>query len=423
MAKEIKVGEYTQDEIEDLFGKIAAKSAQESIDKNNSEWEKKLLAQQETHKTALRSEFMDVFAANQHNDSKGLDDKNPQTLLGMYAMTLAKANFNDGPASMRDMDRVGKYAKEMFPSAKNFHGLIAAQKKDLEASIPSAGGFTIPSILSPDIIRVLYNNTILDRVGAVKVPMPNGNFKMARMDASSGTFWGNELPTGNKTEPVFGDISLSAKKLTALVPISNSLLRYNAVGLDSWVSQDLQMKARIALDTAMLYGTGTLGQPLGLMNQGVQTSGTSSTAFALGTPNDMKALLKKNNVPMIKPAWILNPLGESNILDLAFSSGPFAWAQEMNTSERLAGIPYVSSASVQTYSSDTYADYWLGDFSEFVWGVGYDLSLEISREGTYINGGTTYSAFQRDESLIRLICEHDFGVKHPVSFIQGTYTI
>jgi HK97 family phage major capsid protein len=327
-----------------------------------------------------------------------------------------------------DREKVIKFAEKLYPEDKTLHAIMKKdldrlQHKDLEASIPSAGGYGIPQILSPDIVRVLYNKSILDQVGAVKYPMPNGNFRMVRMDTASTVGWIGEDTANDPTEPVFGDINLNAKKLYAMVPVSNSLLRYNAVGIDSWVSQDLTTKARRALDTACLYGTGNSYQPKGITNMGIQTCGSSTTSFTVAVPQAMTALLEAANVPMISPAWVMNPLLKGKIGGTAFSTGPFAWALEMNQSKTLNGHPFVSSAGSLTYSSNTYADLWLGDWSEFIWGVGYDLSVEISREGTYVSSSTTYSAFQRDVTLIRLIAEHDFDCKHPVSFIQGTYLV
>jgi HK97 family phage major capsid protein len=185
---------------------------------------------------------------------------------------------------------------------------------------------------------------------------------------------------------------------------------------------DLATRARIELDKASLYGAGTLYTPQGLSGQGVQTSGTTGTAVTIKTPVDMVALLEQANVPMLNPYWVLSPIAESYIKDLAFASGPFAWAPEMNsTSHSLNGVPYTTSSTVSKATDNSYSDMWIGDWSEFVWGVSYDLSLEISREGSYVANGSTYSAFQRDETLVRLITEHDFGVKHPASFVQGTY--
>ena len=409
---------FSREEIDQIFGEIADKRIAAAL----TEVEKKSVADQESRKTALRAEFADLIAKGRDSVETGesKEELQPMAMLGQFATAAAKVAARAGTAAAQDKKEILKAFQETFPGRKTFANIL---QKDLEAGIPSAGGIGIPSILSPDLIRLLYNKTILDQVGAMKVPMPNGNFKMARMDVGDAVNWIGEI-AGPQTpsQPVFGDISLTAKKLGAFVPVSNSLLRYNAVGLDSWVMQDLTMQARIALDKAALYGAGTAYTPRGIaLQSGIQTSGTTGTSFALTTPVTMTELLEIANVPMINPYWVLHPYGVGLAKSLAFSSGPFAWANEMNVAKTLNGIPFVKSASVAYNSGGGYADFWLADFSEFVWGVGYDLSLEISREATYVNGGTTYSCFQRDETMIRLIAEHDFNIKHPVSFLQGTY--
>ena len=50
------------------------------------------------------------------------------------------------------------------------------------------------------------------------------------------------------------------------------------------------------------------------------------------------------------------------------------------------------------------------------------LELAVSREGTYVNSsGSTVSAFQNDETLIRAIAEHDHQIRHDsaVAVIQA----
>jgi HK97 family phage major capsid protein len=417
----------TQEEIEKTFSAAGAKAGLEAANKALAEGKTaqdaeiaKIKAEFEAFKKQnTRESEWEALMNNAEIGKNGVPQIDPMKILGQYAVAGAAVLAETKEMRMIDPEAAYKKAQKIFPNEK---ATLALMQKDLSAGVPSAGGYGIPLILSPDVIRVLYARTILDRVGATKVPMPNGNFRMARMDYSSSVGWVGELPSTGPTQPTLGDIALTAKKLYALVPISNSLLRYNAVGMDSWVSMDLATRARIELDKASLYGAGTLYTPQGLSGQGVQTSGTTGTAVTIKTPVDMVALLEQANVPMLNPYWVLSPIAESYIKDLAFASGPFAWAPEMNsTSHSLNGVPYTTSSTVSKATDNSYSDMWIGDWSEFVWGVSYDLSLEISREGSYVANGSTYSAFQRDETLVRLITEHDFGVKHPVSFVQGTY--
>jgi HK97 family phage major capsid protein len=316
----------------------------------------------------------------------------------------------------------------MFPASKALHSTLETRcKKDLTAGVPSDGGFTIPIAFSPDYIKALYANTILEKLGVRRVPMPNGNFSIPKMDGTSAVSWLGEAQALSKTAPSFGEVNLKAKKLGALCAISNTLLRNSGVGIDSWVSDDLMEKARIALDYAALYGAGTEYTPKGLANQtGIQTVGSSATALGLTTPVDEVALLEQANVPMSNVKWLFSPIGKSWILSKAFSSGPWAWADEMLRNKTLNGYPFITSSTVgytaAVGETAAYGDFWIGDFSQFIWGVAYDLSIEMTREGSYVSGGQTVSAFQNDLTLIRLISEHDFAVRQPKAFVHGIYS-
>ena len=120
--------------------------------------------------------------------------------------------------------------------------------------------------------------------------------------------------------------------------------------------------------------------------------------------------------------WLFNPIGESWLEDLAFASGPFAFPSLDNG--KLKGYDFIESATVGYDTTGTpTADFWVGDWSQFLWGVGYDISVEMSREGTFDDGnGNTISAFQNDLTLVRLITEHDFNVRHAEAFVKASLT-
>ena len=382
---------------------------------------KKAVSDGEKKKNAAAQEWDALLEGARVAGEPEMNAKTAANMVGKIAAAGAWALKETNAMHLQDKQVLFDFAKKMWPNDK---AMIGVMQKDMEAGIPSAGGYGIPQILLPDYVNYLYAKTLLDKIGVMKYPMVNGNMKLARVDATSSFTWGGETPTGNKTQPTLGDIVLNSKKGTAVVPISNSLLRQNAIGIDGMISRDLQRIATIALDTAMLYGTGGSYQPLGLENiSGIQTSGSSGSATALTVqfPIDMMALLEQSNVPMENVAWLMNPVAKGWLMGKAFASGPFAWASEMVNGKTLNGYPFFSSATVKNSgSSPTWANIWLADFSELVWGVSYDIALDISREGTYVNSaGTTVSAFQRDETLIRLITECDFNVRHPVSFIEA----
>ena len=91
---------------------------------------------------------------------------------------------------------------------------------------------------------------------------------------------------------------------------------------------------------------------------------------------------------------------------------------------KLRGYDFHSSSTIKyDYNSGSpYADFWVGDFAEMMFGVSRDLSIEISKEGTFTAGGQIISAFDRDLTLVRLITECDFACRQPKAFVHGTYS-
>ena len=361
--------------------------------------------------------------ANAENAMKGLKQETSTTVVNEMIGSYLKAMNDKDVVNVKQVspDEALKVAKELYPNSKALHAVLG--QKTLTASVPSDGGFTVPIAFSPDYIKALYANTILEKLGVRKVPMPNGNLSIPKMTAKASAYWIGEAQKIPASQAEFGEINLKAKKLASLTPISNDLLRYNAVGIDGWIADDLMRNAKVELDDAFLNGAGTAHTPLGLKNTtGIQTwTPASGTALSLKTPAGMLAKLKQKNIPMENVKWLLNPMGESWLEDLAFSSGPFAFPSL--DEGKLKGYEVIESATVgyNESGSPITADFWVGDWSQFLWGVGYDISVEMSREGTFADGnGNQISAFQHDLTLVRLITEHDFAVKHPEAFVKAS---
>lgn len=374
----------------------------------------KMAEAEAVNKSKLRAEMQEVYEeSRQYNERKGYKEEEP--IIKVAKLINLFGQSNGSPDGMKFL------AEKMYSDDREVKGYVS---KALEAGVPSSGGFGIPQVLSARVIEALYAQSIIDKCGVSKLPMPNGNLRMARMDTASTVGWVGELPAASPTAPVFGDVSLSAKKLFAISEISNSLIRYNAVGIEGWLARDLQKKFRLELDRAAFYGEGSSYTPAGLTNLGVQTSGSSGTALTQLIPDEMLALLKAANVPMTNVHWAMPPQMEAWLKNLKTTTGAWIFRQEMIEQGRLAGYPYhVSTQISYTDTATDYGDLWVGDFDEFLWGAGLDMELRMSQDAAFVSGGTTYSSFQRDSALVRVVGEHDFNVMHPASFVQGTYSV
>ena len=410
----------------DLQKELAGGISQAQIDEAVTKAVAEINAKAEKDK-ADNVKYLEAFKEAVTDNKENFVKETPVTIVNQMVASAAAAMGAKGAHNVVQVsnEEILAQAKKDFPYSKGLHKVLE-QKKQLNAGTPSEGGFTVPLAFSGEYIDALTANTLIDKLGIRKVPLIHGNLSIPRMDSTSAVSWVGEISQGGKTQPTFGEVNMRAKKLKAITAISNTLLNESGVNLEGWISEDLMRKTRIALDSAMLNGTGTLYQPLGLANNAdVQVTGSSSTALALTTPNDMVALLQQANVKLENVHWLLNPIGESWLRNKAFTSGPFAWSDEMARTGKLRGFDFHSSSTVAytpaASPAEAYADFWLGDFSEMMFGVARDITIEISKEGSFTDNGATISAFDQDLTLIRLITECDFACRQPKAFVHGTF--
>ena len=369
--------------------------------------------------------YLEAFKEAVSDNTKS--NETPVTIVNQMLASAVRAMHNKDYRSIKMLsdEEILAQAKKDFANSKALHKVLST--KAVNAGTPSEGGFTVPLAFSSDYIDALLANTLIDKLGVRRVPLVHGNLSIPRMDTVSAISWGGEETIGDTTQPTFGEVNMHAKKLFAKTAITNTVIRESGVDVEGWIAEDLFRNARIALDVALLKGTGTQYQPLGLKNNpNIQTSGSSTTAFGVDTPNDMEALLEQANVPMENVKWLLSPKGKSWIKSTKFTTGPFAWATEMATQKTLNGYEFLTSTTVdyskQTAPTSDYADFWLGDWSQLLFGISKDISIEVSRDGTFVSNGQTISAFDKDLTLIRLISEVDFACRHPEAFLRGTYS-
>jgi HK97 family phage major capsid protein len=414
------------DKTEAIKKEMGAGVTQAQIDEAVKKAVAEVTAKTENDK-AENVKYLEAFKEAVGKDNSIKAKETPVTIVNQMIASAVSAMGHKDAHNITQVspEEVLAQAKKDFPYSKALHNVLEARCKTMTAGTPSDGGFTVPLAFSGEYIDALVANTLIDKLNIRRVPLIHGNLSIPRMDTTSAISWGGEETVGGITQPSFGEVNMRAKKLFAKSAMSNTLIRESGVNIEGWVAEDLMRKARIALDDALLNGTGSQYQPLGLANNpNVQTSGSSSTAFGLTTPNDMAALLEQANVRMENVHWLLNPMGESWIRNKAFASGPFAWSDEMSRSGKLRGYDFHSSSTVKYDGTGTaFADFWLGDFAEMMFGISKDISIEVSREGTFTNNGNVISAFDKDLTLIRLIAEVDFACRQPKAFVHGTYSV
>lgn len=294
----------------------------------------------------------------------------------------------------------------------------------------SGGAVLIPTVLAQTVIERLIPNAVVRSMGPLSLPLNNGNLTMPRI--AGGAVAGyigrdNDAPVSQQT---FDDVQLVAKKLACLVPIGNDLIRFAGIDqrVDGLIVEDTAASMANAEDTAFIRGDGTNSTPKGLRNWCL--SGNVLTATPIGSLSGqaliqaimadagrMVLALRRANVRLRKPGWLMHPDSVQFLGDLLTTTGNKVFPEIADGMFR--GYPFGVTTEIPTNltaggATGNGSEIYFVDFAEMVIGESMNLSVAISMDATYTDPstGNPVSAFQRDLTLIRIITENDFGPRH-----------
>ena len=340
-------------------------------------------------------------------------------------------------------------------AAKDKYGENHPVTKALLAGVGASGGFLVPPDYVAEIIELLRPQARVREAGPRMLPMPRGTMRLpSQTSAATATYGAEDRPIPVSQQKV-GAIVASYKKLTALVPISNDLMRYADPAADAFVRDDLVKVIALREDLAFMLGDGTQDTPRGFISfangfalggggaVGVWSAIANST-FAVGgnfiTSNPTYTLatvaselggainkLDTANVPDDKRMWFMHPRSLNYLNNVQNSLGVYVYRDELSRGTLLQ-IPFKKSTQIPVNiwdGSGTNKDtsfIMLVEMSDALLLDSMTLELAVSREGSYVDANSqTQSVFQNDETLIRAIEEHDFQMRHDASIavIQG----
>jgi HK97 family phage major capsid protein len=336
--------------------------------------------------------------------------------------------------------------------------------KALNTSTFSAGGVLVASDVMAEIIPLLRARAVVRSAGPRNLPMPHGTMRMPGQSSSATASYGTEGSNAKKSQPKAGAKVASYKKLLALVPVSNDFMRYADAAVDAWVRDDMIKVMGLTEDFNFLLSDGTQDTPRGFtsfangwvaLNKGTvgvwsttansifavngadpanSTGGnfiTSTANFTLATVaaelGGVVNRLDSANVPEDKRAWFMHPRSYNYLYNVQNSLGVYVYRDELSKG-KLMGYPVYKTTQIGTAYWDatgTNKDLSfviLVEMTEDVILDSMQLELAVSKEGTYYDEtGALVSVFQRDETLLRAISEHDHQVRHDeaIAVIQG----
>src|SRR5574341_851557 len=297
--------------------------------------------------------------------------------------------------SKGDVEKGLRIAKELFGEQSRVTQALA---KQLAATSATAGGFLVGEEMSADVIELLRPASAVRQLNPVTVPMDNGTLNLPKITGGAAAAYIGENTNAPKTTLTFGNVKPTAKKIAALVPISNDLIRRRGPGTDTMVRDDLVAAIQQKSDGVFIRSNGSVGEPKGMLFWAPAGNkfNANGTVNAQNVAKDLGTAIQKladNNTRFIRPGWIFSHRTYVFLLTLMTTTNQFIFREEI-TRGTLMGYPFARTTQVPnnlgggTNESEVY----LADFADNV-----------------------IAAFSQDQTVIRAILEHDLVMRHDES--------
>jgi len=304
--------------------------------------------------------------------------------------------------------------------AKQAWGADDAVVKSLQASIAAQAGNLVRPDWSSEIIELLRNETVIDRIPGIRtIPMPVGSMTFRRQSGAATASYVGESVNVSPTQQSVELLTATYKKLMAVTPVSNDLLRFAGPEADAFVRDDLVLVYRIRKDLACLRGDGTQQTPMGILNLTASGNKFNQTGTVLANVQaDLAKLIRlvqEANVPLTEEngAWVFAPRTRWGIYNMTATTGNYVFRSEMDQG-RLLGFRFFATNQIPTNLNGTQSEIHFICGPQWALLDSLNMQVEAFYGGAYWDGAAIQSGISRDETVIRIVGEHDFQPRHAV---------
>lgn len=375
-------------------------------------------------KRAESAEQLAAAGAVPVNESAQGATSPPGSISGPFS---EKAKPGTGMAQMTRLLAAAQGNQQMAAQLAKDGGYPSDVHMALSVVTPGAGGVLVPQNFATDIIESLRPVSIVRKMGVTSLPLNNGNLTMPRITGNTVVSYigsDTDIPVTGMT---FGDTKLSAKTAAAIVPISNDLLAMSGVNprVDAIVASDLTVSMGLSEDLHFIRADGSGVLPKGLRHWAPAFNVLAAPAVADLTLEKidlflggMMLRLEAANVQMKSCGWLMAPRVLRWLQSLRDGNGNKAYPEI--DQGMLKGYPVGLSTQIPVNlgAGGDESEIYFVNFADCMIGEDMDLTIGFSSEASYKDSeGNMVSAFQRNQTLVRVIAKHDFGPRHVESIV------
>ena len=211
------------------------------------------------------------------------------------------------------------YGRSLAPNAFTVPNDV--MRRDMTAGTNSAGGYTVQTTVGP-LIEMLRNKMVTSAAGVQIMSGLVGNVALPKQTAAGTAYWLAENANITESSQTLAQISMTPHRLGAFTDISKQLIAQSSLDVEGFVRNDLATILALAIDKAVLEGSGSSGQPTGILS----TTGVGSVTFG-GAPTWAKVVEFETDV-----ATANADIGTMNYVTTAAVRG--AWKTTVKTANQ-----------------------------------------------------------------------------------------
>jgi len=299
-----------------------------------------------------------------------------------------------------------------------------ARKKAMSVGEDTSMGYFVPGEILAGYIELLRGQLVVAQLGATVLDNLNGvPIIIPKLTGGPTGYWVTENVAPTESSLTTGQVSLSPKKVGALVKLSNELLKWSNPSVEAIIREQLFAEIAETVDKAALRGSGDNYEPCGIANvAGINTVaiGENGGAPTFDLLYDMQYALQEDNAYRGNMGYAFHPAIRRRLIKqkVAQFSG--------DTDGSYIITPMVSDAQLVSWMGHPYkmttllpidltkgnatncAEIFFANWKDMLIGFWGGVELRASQD--------TSTAFQTDQTWIRIFQEVDVQVRHAESF-------
>lgn len=199
-----------------------------------------------------------------------------------------------------------------------------------------------------NLIELLYAKTLSSRLGVSKLLGLHGNARIPKITSGTTASWGAETTIAAESSLGTDKLDMTPNQLTAKSKFSRQLLTQGLPNIEALVTTDIYKQIALAVDTAIINGSGASNQPTGVLSQAglaVIAAGANGGAATWTILNNLIKSVDAANALDGSLKFVGNPKVSAHLRTVVKDTNTAA-VYLMGDADKLVGYDYLSSTIV-----------------------------------------------------------------------------